>query len=164
LAIAECHPNRKVEARGLCKPCYDRWLKSNNPEYRKRQISNTTQWFKVKPEKRKEYAQRRRDKIEKDPTYAEQQKRSKRNSMLKAKYGITLKEYEALLVVQDYGCAICHRKEGTRPLHVDHDHGTGKVRGLLCHQCNWYLGTIESGPNILSNFLSYIDKHHIGGK
>ena len=67
--------------------------------------------------------------------------------------GITDAAYEALLEQQGGHCAICSATPKTRRLHVDHDHATGKVRGLLCHRCNralptwvtsdWLLGAAE---------------------
>jgi hypothetical protein len=57
-------------------------------------------------------------------------------------YGITRNEYEALRLKQDNRCAICKRPFEKLP-HVDHDHKTGKVRGLLCGDCNRGLGWIE---------------------
>jgi hypothetical protein len=53
-----------------------------------------------------------------------------------AKLGFTDADYARLLEAQDGHCALCPNEPKTRKLHVDHDHGTGKVRGLLCHRCN----------------------------
>jgi hypothetical protein len=50
--------------------------------------------------------------------------------------GVSDADYEALLAAQGGGCAICGNPPKTRRLDVDHDHKTGKVRGLLCHRCN----------------------------
>jgi|SRR5215469_9672883 len=50
--------------------------------------------------------------------------------------GVTEEEYERLLKEQDGGCAICGNPPKSRRLHVDHNHRTGKVRGLLCFRCN----------------------------
>lgn len=55
--------------------------------------------------------------------------------------GVTDAEYEQLLAWQDGHCALCPNEPRTRRLHVDHDHRTGKVRGLLCHRCNRNLPT-----------------------
>jgi Recombination endonuclease VII len=55
--------------------------------------------------------------------------------------GVSDNEYARLLEAQGGGCAICGAKPKTRRLHVDHDHKTGKVRGLLCHRCNRALPT-----------------------
>ena len=50
--------------------------------------------------------------------------------------GVTVEDYDRLLAAQGGGCAICGNPPKTRRLDVDHDHRTGKVRGLLCHRCN----------------------------
>lgn len=56
---------------------------------------------------------------------------------LKTAYGLTLEKWNQLLDEQNGGCAICGRIDsGKRKLSVDHDHKTGKVRGLLCQMCN----------------------------
>jgi hypothetical protein len=55
--------------------------------------------------------------------------------------GVTDDEYGRLLEAQGGGCALCNAKPKTRRLHVDHDHATGAVRGLLCHRCNRALPT-----------------------
>lgn len=67
-----------------------------------------------------------------------------RNNELVRRYGITLADYVAMLRAQGGGCAICGQKPTRRNLAVDHDHATGKVRGLLCAPCNTGLGTLES--------------------
>src|SRR3954447_3779944 len=53
--------------------------------------------------------------------------------------GVTDAEYARLLAAQGGHCALCQNTPKTRRLHVDHDHATGKVRGLLCYVCNKYL-------------------------
>jgi DNA-binding transcriptional MerR regulator len=67
------------------------------------------------------------------------------DSRLRHRYGITLEEYEEMLERQDGRCAICRRPppEGKR-LHVDHNHETGEVRGLLCSWCNTRLIALEN--------------------
>lgn len=92
-----------------------------------------------------------------DPGYA----RKRRDWMLKGKYGITVDDYDQMLAAQNGGCAICTRKPGKLPLHVDHCHRTGVVRGLLCHQCNWYLGTIEGGDGVFTRLINYLEKHDV---
>ena len=53
-----------------------------------------------------------------------------------AQLGVDDATYYVMLAKQHGGCAICGRPPKTRRLHVDHDHHTGAVRGLLCHRCN----------------------------
>ncbi len=50
--------------------------------------------------------------------------------------GVSDEEYARLFAKQGGGCAICGNPPKTRRLDVDHDHKTGRVRGLLCHRCN----------------------------
>jgi len=75
-------------------------------------------------------------------------------------YGITRDEYEAMVARQGGRCAICH--ENPRPvrgcirLHVDHDHVTGKVRGLLCQLCNLALGKFRDDPRRLMSAIHYL--------
>lgn len=69
-----------------------------------------------------------------------------RNRMLVKRYGICHNTYEELFLKQDGVCAICATSnKGVRKkyLDVDHDHMTGKVRGLLCGRCNKQLGVLE---------------------
>ena len=82
-----------------------------------------------------------------------------RERQLKSRYGITVDQYNQLLEKQDGHCALCPATTGwkkfDRPLHVDHDHITGKVRGLLCSRCNLVVGVIELlGVAFILNYLS----------
>jgi hypothetical protein len=61
---------------------------------------------------------------------------AKRKPTRAKQLGVTSEQYEAMLAAQGGGCAICGNPPKTRRLDVDHDHRTGKVRGLLCHRCN----------------------------
>ena len=71
-----------------------------------------------------------------------------RDANLKALYGISLPLYEELLRQQDGLCAICARPpRGKRPLDVDHDHVSGRVRGLLCGNCNRAIGVLDEIRN-----------------
>lgn len=64
-------------------------------------------------------------------------KEKTRNSYLLRTYGISLADYDTLFILQQGGCKICHKPpKPNKNLHVDHDHKTGEVRGLLCYYCN----------------------------
>lgn len=81
------------------------------------------------------------------------------------RYGITVADYEAMFASQSGLCAICRRpgkpaKNGKRPapLVIDHDHATGKVRGLLCHACNILLPQIEN-KDFFDAAMAYLRLH-----
>ena len=80
---------------------------------------------------------------------------------LRLSYGLTQEQYDHLLVLQDGHCAICLRKgdeEKHGVLHVDHDHATGKIRGLLCHYHNTALGLCHDNPDELEALAAYLRK------
>lgn len=98
-----------------------------------------------------------------------------RRRNLWAKYRITVEEYDALRVAQNFRCAICGihendiamkargrpRKDGappatSAPLAVDHCHSTGAVRGLLCPGCNTGLGCFKDRPDLLKQAIEYL--------
>ena len=75
-------------------------------------------------------------------------------------------EYHELLARQGGACAVCHDKNnsettmrrGKRGLHVDHDHKTGQVRGLLCNGCNRALGFTGDRPEVLRAAADYLER------
>jgi hypothetical protein len=82
-----------------------------------------------------------------------------RNTQLKSDYNITLDEYNEILIKQNNGCAICGKTiNGKRNMCVDHDHETGRVRGLLCSHCNWGLGHFKDNIDLLENAIKYLKK------
>lgn len=91
-----------------------------------------------------------------------QYERSKRKSHLRKKYGITIEQYEQILLDQGSVCAICKEPpndpRGFRP-HIDHCHSTGVVRGILCGPCNKGLGSLRDSLLILNNAINYLSKY-----
>lgn len=79
---------------------------------------------------------------------------------LKSMYGITPEEYDAILESQGGGCAICEVKASVsgRALHVDHDHESGKVRGILCTHCNPGIGYFKDNLQLLEKAMIYLTK------
>lgn len=77
----------------------------------------------------------------------------KRKRYIKRKYGLTLEEYEGLLKSQDGLCVICMTR---KPLYIDHNHSTGKVRGILCQQCNTAIGYFLEDQEIMKRAIEYI--------
>lgn len=77
-----------------------------------------------------------------------------RARIIKKLYGITQEEFEALKEAQGGCCAICKK---FKRLVVDHNHATGKVRGLLCSPCNAALGIFGDGVEMLKVALQYLE-------
>lgn len=89
---------------------------------------------------------------------------NKRTSHLKTRYGITDNDYYAILAGQGGGCAICksivpNNGKGDAFFDVDHDHVTGKVRGLLCRDCNVTVGVIEKKHEKIILIREYLEFH-----
>lgn len=82
-----------------------------------------------------------------------------RSRELKHKYGITFLQYEQMYVAQEGKCAICGRLPKVKMLHTDHDHVTGKVRGLLCVKCNT---SLEWCITNMKNVNTYLLTHRFG--
>lgn len=77
-------------------------------------------------------------------------------------YGITRAQYEVMLAEQGGVCAICGELPSTgmgKAFHVDHDHATGIVRGLLCGECNTGLGKFKDDPRMVETAAAYLHKH-----
>lgn len=93
--------------------------------------------------------------------------RGRREKDLKHLYGITVEEYEAMAKAQNNVCAICkNREKAVNPqsnkrqrLSVDHNHDTGKIRGLLCTRCNKALGLFYDDATLLSSAVEYLIQH-----
>jgi len=85
-------------------------------------------------------------------------KERERNSYLEQRYGITLAEYNVIKQVQNDLCAVC-QKPYAATLHVDHDHKTGRIRGLLCKNCNIMLGAATDVPSTLRRGADYLEKY-----
>ncbi len=76
-----------------------------------------------------------------------------------AQYGFTNEDYTRLAAAQDYSCLICGVESWMEPggsLHIDHDHATGKVRGLLCRHCNLGLGRFRDNVSLLESAIQYL--------
>lgn len=86
----------------------------------------------------------------------EKTRRNAINQYLKKTYGITKTDYLAMVARQNGVCAICKKPPKNGPLEIDHCHSTGRVRGLLCHRCNWALGILEDSEELLASALEYL--------
>lgn len=78
---------------------------------------------------------------------------------LMPKYGITSEQWDEMYNAQEGRCATCdtHQSKLKRRLNIDHDHSTGKVRGLLCDACNRALGHVNDSVDTLRRLINYLD-------
>lgn len=84
-----------------------------------------------------------------------------RERHLKNVYGLSLQQYDELLQLQDYSCAICgkaHADVVGKRLSVDHDHKSGAIRGLLCTFCNRYVIGRHRDFNLFIRAAAYLKK------
>jgi hypothetical protein len=130
-----------------CKACFDarrkRWYLSN----REREIARVRSWQRANPDRVKASRDRNR----------ERRNQQMREIHLRNKFALTVQEYDWILDAQGGVCALC----GCQPtpgisLHVDHDHGTGEIRGLLCVRCNNALGLFREDPDLLCSAARYV--------
>jgi len=89
---------------------------------------------------------------------------SQRQRNLKHRFGVDLEWYEKQFKKQNYSCAICETKTnktvGDRQFwnfSVDHCHDSGKIRGILCNNCNRALGLFQDNPELLKKAASYVE-------
>ena len=82
----------------------------------------------------------------------------RQNSQRKCLYGITAKQFRDFLVAQNDACAGCRIGVNETKPHVDHDHVTGKVRGLLCGNCNKAIGLVHDDPVRLRALAAYLEE------
>lgn len=130
-------------------------------EHREEINERARKWYAENPErgreiKRKWYARNRekvlataREHYAKNPTL-------QREIYLKKEHGLTPTQYDAMNVAQQGHCKVCGRDD--QRLHVDHDHTTGLIRGLLCGNCNRMVGLAGDDPAVLRQAADYIEQ------
>lgn len=122
-----------------------RWRQRNPEKCRQKSLK----FARANPEKKKAWS-RAWQKANPEKRFAAELRRN---------FGITPGDYRAMLAAQGGVCAICRKPEKIRQrLAVDHDHATGKVRGLLCRDCNTSLGKFGDSLEILRNAVAYLEK------
>lgn len=89
-------------------------------------------------------------------THSSKGKKTKKNWRVQTLYGLTKEEYDKL--AQQKNCAICSKLFGKDTPLVDHNHHTGKVRGLLCRPCNSAIGFLHDNPQLCEAAAVYLRK------
>lgn len=131
--------------RHLCKECYsDHNREQRIKHHQKRSEYARATGTKWTPESREKY------KLPKDEQFFAYAERS---------YGVSRQRYEEMWAAQGGVCAICRRecnRSNSDRLCIDHDHGTGQVRGLLCFKCNVGLGRFDDDVLLMESAIDYI--------
>ncbi len=80
---------------------------------------------------------------------------------IRRRYGITKDQYLDMIEEQNDRCPICEKTlpTETKHIHIDHDHKTGNIRGILCASCNTTLGRFNDDVVILQNAIDYLEEH-----
>ncbi len=130
-----------------CKACTAARRKEWYRHNREREIARVRMWQQANPERLKASRQRNRA----------TRNRKMREIHLRNKFGLTPDEYERILDQQAGVCALCEYPPTPGiSLHVDHDHATGEIRGLLCVRCNNALGLFREDPDLLKRAARYV--------
>lgn len=138
--ISEC--SRVVKSRGMCNTHYRQW------HYRQRVLKD--------PELLTRHRERKAERKTR-PECAAADAIQNRRWKLRITFGISLESYQQMLETQRGGCAICGGHDGEKCLAVDHCHTAGRVRGLLCQNCNQALGKMKDDPARLRAAATYLE-------
>lgn len=137
--------------RNNCKACHLSAHKNWYERNREYEISRVGKWQRENAARVNEVQRRNRARG------GDEHRRLEREGHLRRKYGLTLNLFEALVAAQLGNCAICGANEDL-DLHVDHDHRTKKVRGLLCGKCNKAIGLLNDDPDLLLVAKEYLER------
>ena len=139
-----------------------RKLKFLNGDVDDCRIENLAEWIAVE-RKHDHHTKEGRAAYQKD--YRSVRRRELSDAERKRRFGITAARYAAMLAEQNGLCAICGKVEGetrngkVKALAVDHDHESGRIRGLLCVACNTGLGKLGDDRGTLLKAVEYLDRH-----
>ena len=139
---------------GLCKKCYGkRYYKENQEKIKQYQEENEDH---IKQRKAKWYETNKDELRARARENYHKTKKSVQDRRLRKQYGIGNDDYEQLKSLQGDKCAICGEEQNDKRLAVDHNHDTGKVRGLLCEKCNRGLGLFCDNVDLLEKAVTYL--------
>ena len=147
-----CHPDIRHYARGLCEYCYKHQHYKGSLELFP--VTKEIEIATCHPDRR-----HHANKLCKPCYYSQGEALLNRRENTWRNNGIknfTIKDYEKLFNEQKGVCAICSDSPGAKALAVDHDHVTGKIRGLLCHSCNLNLMKKKHTVEILAKAIAYL--------
>ena len=138
----QCAKDRSAKRRVMFPDKHRAAQKKHYLKYKLKRLANTRKWEKNNPTK-----------------LAEQQRKVRYK-----KLGVTIDQYEKMLVLQNGGCALCGKLPGKQRLAVEHDHKSGRVRGACCFRCNKYLIGRHTNKDIprLKKLIAYLESEFDG--
>ena len=155
--LSEFYKNRKNNSGVHC------WCKDCKMDYQKEYSKRPEVKARAKEYELLPKVKARRAKYSLRPDVKERRKKySKENRRV---YGIMPKQKQQMILDQDGKCDICGNElDMGKYTHIDHDHKTGIVRGVLCRNCNLLLGYGKDNPDIIRAAANYLDKHRKGSE
>lgn len=148
--ISEFYPNM-----GRCKSCHNIWCRAWNKRNPEKAKLIREKWISRPENKKKEIVRARSWQA----AHPERDKLNKVKRALLKNYQLSYDDYCKMVDNQSGKCAICSTIP-IRRLDVDHNHETGKIRQLLCSNCNTAIGLFKDNPNILRAAASYLELHN----
>lgn len=156
--------NKVINCRKLCREHYEQWRIENAPRCSAEGCNNHRVAHNLCNKHFKKYQKSRAEKCTVDNCSELQDSRGlcRKHYYYFMKYGLTEDLHQELKNIQENKCAICGSKpdKGTttnsNELHIDHDHETNEVRGLLCHFCNVGLGQFKDNEQLLFAAIQYL--------
>lgn len=160
-------PENKDGLGGVCRTCRNRDRRNHYRRNKRRIRDQQIVWYRRNKEKvaqkNKVYREKPEHKLRLDQQKAEWRRTHKEYTKLYGRrkclerYGITAHDFEQMLDRQNGVCAVCKETQlGGKNLCIDHDHKTGKVRGLLCVACNMAIGYMKDDPQRLRAAADYL--------
>jgi len=154
--LSEFYPHKKhsLGVSSACKECTRRYAKESYYARPNKKISGYKYRKSLRgAETRKRYVQ------------TAEYKFNRWRYWIKSEYNLTPEQYDKLLQAQGDACQICGKPEtacnqyGLMRLAIDHDHTTGKIRGLLCQKCNQAIGLTGENVEILKQIIKYLGQY-----
>ena len=142
-------PSRQKGHHHICRNCKSQYNKQYRKGHREEIKQYLGQYYKEHKEKIMQHHKERKKEI--------------RQYDIKHKYGLFPEEYNDMLEAQHNRCAICRKPFiDAQHAYIDHNHSTGVVRGILCHNCNTILGHAHDDPKVLRRAADYLENANKG--
>lgn len=155
------HPSTRDGLREKCKACIKEyqlvWREANLDAIKARAKAHrqTPGYQATKNERNRKAAEARRQRLGNEQYLAEH-RRKMMGYRLRSAYGITVDDVDLMLREQNHACRLCRCPLSPTYRNVDHDHQTGRIRGLLCNQCNTALGNFKENPKVIAGAIRYL--------